>query len=378
MKVKRIRRDGYPVEDHKVQTADGYVLTMHRIPILQKSQIYDKPPIAFLMTGIYASSDAFVFSGKDGSLPYMLSDLGYDVWMGNNRGNVYCRSHAFLTSKDREFWNFSWHEMGVYDLASMIDYVLKHTGQSSMHFVGVSQGATILLVLTSLYPEYNIKLKTAQLLAPVAYVSNMKGPMARIFAPILGTRNVLSMALEGSEMISTNNFFKELLALNCKDENFRICVSRLWPAVGYETKYLNKTLLPEVLANFPVGGSFKQMMHYLQEYNSGRFQQYNYGQLGNQVIYNSTDPPSYPLHKVTVPVFIYYSQNDYIVAVKDVAKLVKQLPNVHAVFKVPWKKWNHFDFICGLRVKEIIFDKVVDVISNYNILFNNIKKRNKI
>lgn len=104
------------------------------------------------------------------------------------------------------------------------------------------------------------------------------------------------------------------------------------------------------------------MMHYLQEFNSGRFQQYSYGQLENQIIYNSTDPPSYPLNKVTVPVFIYYSKSDYIVAVKDVAKLVRKLPNVQFVFQVPWDKWNHFDFICGLRVKEIIFDKVINVI----------------
>lgn len=246
--MKRIQRDGYPVEDHKVQTADGYVLTMHRIPVLQKKLANENRSIVFLMTGIYASSDAFVFSGKDGSLPYLLSDFGYDVWMGNNRGNVYCRNHAFMTPKERKFWNFSWHEMGVYDLSSMVDYVLKHTGQKSMHFVGVSQGATIFLVLTSLHPEYNNKFKTAQLLAPVAFVSNMKGPIAKFFAPVLGTRNIISMALEGSEMISTNNFFKELLALNCKNESYRICVSRLWPAVGYETKYLNKVLNTEKLS----------------------------------------------------------------------------------------------------------------------------------
>ena len=38
---------------------------------------------------------------------YMLADLGYDVWLGNARGNTYSRSHVNMTADDPDFWKFT-------------------------------------------------------------------------------------------------------------------------------------------------------------------------------------------------------------------------------------------------------------------------------
>ncbi|XP_017037947.1 lipase 3 [Drosophila kikkawai] len=365
--VRRIQNDGYNVERHSVTTKDGYVLTLHRIPQVdpERGSLLRRPAV-FLLSGLYASSDVWLLNGREDSLAYLLWRAGYDVWLGNNRGNIYCRKNLWRNTTEREFWDFSWHEMGVYDMPAQVDYVLRSTGQRAIHFVGISQGGTVFLVMNSMLPQYNAVFKSATLLAPVAYVSNTKSGLAKIIGPVLGTRNYVSKMLEGVEMFSTNKFFKKFLSMTClENEKPLVCISRLWPAVGYDTRFLNKTLLPDLMANFPAGGSVKQLMHYFQGYVSTHFRQYDYGPERNWLHYQQLEPPEYVLENVTTPVTVFFSENDYIVAPADIWRLLTRLPNVEAAYKVPWKRWNHFDFICGLGVREYIFDNIVLSMNRY-------------
>jgi len=56
---------------------------------------------------------------------FVLARAGYDVWMGNNRGNRFSNTHETLSGTSKEYWNFSWEEMGTKDTPAVIDYVLK-------------------------------------------------------------------------------------------------------------------------------------------------------------------------------------------------------------------------------------------------------------
>lgn len=110
----------------------------------------------------------------------VLSDAGFDVWVGNYRcSSVSPHVHTSLDADSAAFWNYSWHEMGLHDLAAMVDVVLARTGQRDLQYIGHSMGSTGMLVLLSSRPEYNAKIRLASFLAPVAYVSTLRSRLFR-------------------------------------------------------------------------------------------------------------------------------------------------------------------------------------------------------
>lgn len=95
------------------------MLEMHRIIDGPVSPRRDGKPAVLVMHGLLDSSATWVLTGPQHGLGYKLADEGYDVWMGNSRGNFYSTNHTrlnpFGSKKDRqEYWSFSWHEMGKF------------------------------------------------------------------------------------------------------------------------------------------------------------------------------------------------------------------------------------------------------------------------
>jgi pimeloyl-ACP methyl ester carboxylesterase len=122
------------------------------------------------MHGLGSSCTDFLHLGRD-SLATILSNSGYDVYLANSRG-VNNLKHKRLSKDSSEFWNFSVHELGIYDLPAKIDYILRKTKRKSLSYIGHSQAGTSLLIMLSMRPEYNRKLRDVHLLAPGAFLAH--------------------------------------------------------------------------------------------------------------------------------------------------------------------------------------------------------------
>ncbi|CAG2068190.1 unnamed protein product, partial [Timema podura] len=108
---------------------------------------------------------------------YNLADAGYDVWLGNNRGNSYSRKHVNLTTSNKKYWDFSMHEMGVHDTPAVIDYILSRALSTELYYIGHSLGASLFFIMASEKPEYNSKVRAMIGLAPGAFLGNARSPL---------------------------------------------------------------------------------------------------------------------------------------------------------------------------------------------------------
>ncbi|XP_055847675.1 lipase 3-like [Episyrphus balteatus] len=359
-----VEQYGYPFEEHSVQTSDGYILGLHRIPYSGRVESDEPRPVAFLMHGLLCSSSDWVLSGPDYGLAFVLADAGYDVWMGNARGNTYSREHATYNPFFKKFWAFDWHEIGMYDLPAMMDYVLYYTDEEQLTYFGHSQGTTTFLVLNSLNLRFNTKIKSAHLLAPVAFMENMEGPLVDMAALLLGQPNFLPEIFGDMEFLPNTKAMEMLGYSACCDKSpFQsLCANVIFLITGFDYENLNYTLLPEITATTPAGSSINQIYHFLQEYNSGFFRQFDYGFARNSLAYGSTKPPKYPIEKIDLPIFLYYSDNDYLSSVVDVHKLMRTLKDttLRRAYRVGHPKWNHLDHLWGMNIRELLHDAIME------------------
>jgi len=111
----------------------------------------------------------WVFNRPEVAPAFVLARAGYDVWLGNNRGNRWSTNHVSLDPASKEFWDFTWEEMGTKDTPAVIDFILKSTGFSQINYIGHSEGTTQIMAGAALMPDYyKSKMKIAFLLAPPA------------------------------------------------------------------------------------------------------------------------------------------------------------------------------------------------------------------
>lgn len=88
--------------------------------------------------GVLDSAACWILNGEQ-SIGFRLVDEGYDVWLNNSRGSWYSSEHvnydlnSKVSKKDnvrkerKKYYDFSFHEMGIYDQPALWNFVLAET-----------------------------------------------------------------------------------------------------------------------------------------------------------------------------------------------------------------------------------------------------------
>lgn len=129
--------------------------------------------------------------------------------------------------------------------------------------------------------------------------------------------------------------------------------------------FIEQTAMPDGMATHPAGCSTNQMLHYLQEQQSGHFRQYDYGPQKNLEIYKSEQPPDYPVENISSKVHLWYSDNDDMAAVEDVLALSRRLPNME-LHHMEDPLWDHGDFALNLEVRKYLNEPVIEIMKKFD------------
>ena len=366
---KIVNEAGYSFEEHKIITEDGYILTAWRIPCLlneSNSDLYKKRQPVILQHGLIDSSYTWLFLDKNHSLVFLLVNNGFDVWLTNTRGNAVSFEHEnskeYDSSKiDSKYWNFSFHEMAIYDLPANVNYIKQKTGFDKVDYICHSQGGLIYFIMYTMNSEFiesnfNHFISLGTVITTFTSKSHLikLGSLTK-FPEIVDTLHI-------NNILCFNKFFYDTINQFCKFFN-KPCFNIINFIVSnnFDTNRINMGKLFSEFLYVPAGTSSKNLRHWMQIYNSKRLAKYDYGSKKNLEIYGNQTSPEYDLSKFKnykVKSLLYTSDKDPFSNFDDLNHLTKYLNEKYVTIK-RMKNYNHMDFLWSEDAMEDIYKPII-------------------
>jgi len=242
--------------------------------------------------------------------------LGYDVWLGNQRGNKYSHTHKNPNITREKFFSYTFDDMARYDIPSVIDYVYKNTNKKII-YLGHSLGTTQMFASlsdkkTTKFVHDRLELFIA--LAPVVYMKNIEVESLEILSQLFSAIEYFSKLLNFYEVLpgicaKKTDFMIEIMEFVC--QNFGSDCMKLMPAMMMS----NKDYLPDMkklFNHYPSGTSIKLFYQMAQIVNAKdyRFQKFDYQKKQNMRVYGKPKPPKYNLKNVKAKLKIIHFEKD--------------------------------------------------------------------
>jgi len=295
------------------------------------------------------------------SAGFVFADAGFDVWLGNARGNTYGLRHLTMSYKDTDFWQFTWDEMAKYDMPAQINAVLSMTNQNQLYYMGHSEGTLTAFAQLSQDQDFAKKIKKFFALGPVSTVKDVQGPL-RWIAPFTNEIDFLCKIFGYNEFLPNSIWMDMMAKFFCGNEVLDgICDDVLFLIAGPDSTQLNTSRVPVYVSHTPAGTSTNNVVHFGQMIKSGLMQMFDYGsKKKNKQHYNQDKPPVYDVTQMQTPVALFYGSNDWLADPTDVQALIPKLKNLFSSNYLVG--FNHLDFIWGMRATQEVYLPIVQMI----------------
>ncbi|BES98869.1 lipase 3-like [Nesidiocoris tenuis] len=378
-----IEHAGFRHDQYKVITGDGHILSLHR---LSPPGLHSKRrgvPVLFV-NGYCFQSEGWMGLGRNTSLPFILTDLGYDVWLGDERGSSRSIGHIKYSLDDVRTYSYTFHEMGIYDLPAFIDHILRETGHDRLLYVGLSLGSGIFTILESELPAYRQKVIGAVFLGPAIHLTNWQDGsliyygILRVFDSmieaqikmkkwlLLANEPVIKTALQSCSLVPVNLYLSG-------------CLTGIGLNFGRFTGNMNATTGGVQLASVVTSTSVFVSKHLFQVLKTGEFRKYDYGNKKmNMLMYGTEKPPKYDLSKIKTPLLVMYGSVDNMAAPDAVERSIEDMTS-SPMERYLLDNFNHIDFLFGRRAPKEVYVRVVDFFDRLTASYrpNNIVDQSK-
>lgn len=347
-----IQPSGYRCSEHTIQTKDGYLLAIQRVSSRAGDVTVQRGPPILLQHGLFMGGDAWFLNSEEESLGFILADHGFDVWVGNVRGTRWGHGHVSLSTKDKEFWDWSWEELALYDLAEMIHYVNLVTS-SKVFVVGHSQG-TIMSLAAFTQPDIVEMVEAAALLCPISYLNHVSAPLVLEMVNVHLDQMILAMGIH--QLNFRSDLGVHLLDSVCDGH---IDCNNLLSSITGDNCCFNDSRVEFYLEYEPHPSSSKNLNHLFQMIRRGTFAKYDYGMLKNLKKYGHFQPPTFDLKDIpeSLPLWMGYGGNDALADVTDVKHTLKELSSKPELLYL--ENYGHIDFLLSVKAKKDVYDSMI-------------------
>ncbi|ODM90501.1 Lipase 3 [Orchesella cincta] len=372
--LEEIQLRGYNASNHKILSEDGYISNIIRISGSFTSPPKGNKPSVLVFHGLAGSSAHWIMQPDGRNLAFTLVNSGYDVWLAGLRGSSSSTEHTRLDSyKDHTYWNFNMNDIATKDLPLFLELIKNETENEQVYFACHSSGCAIWLAGLAELPQLNERFKAGFLLAPALHIGAMYNPIAMVYSMIFETRlDHLIFKLFKGKYDSSSTEISKALGITpeklCRDWSFLrcgICDNLHFFLYGNDEAQLDYENLPNIVSklhdNMPEG----MLRHQIHNKLSCKFNKFDYGKERNKVEYGSSEPPTYNLEGVRVPVYIFYAESDNMITKVDVEKTRDEIPAhfMRGFYQVEWPLFTHVDFLMAKDADILVYNKILNIMN---------------